>query len=72
MHWTPLNFNLGAVALQRATLGWKVNSGEHERGPIEPMPWIWAGGQKLPGLVQRRQAEELSYAEIFLNAGEKQ
>ena len=65
-------FNLGAGALQRSTLRRKVNRSEHEGVPAELMKWVWAGGRKLPGLVRRRQAEGLSYAEIFLKAGGKQ
>ena len=64
-------FNLGAGALQRSTLRRKVNSGEHESVPAELLKWVWAGGRKLPGLVRRRQAEGLSYAKVFLKAGEK-
>lgn len=64
-------FNLGAGALQRSTLRRKVKRGEHENVPVELMKWVWAGGRKLPGLVRTRQAEGLSYAEIFRNAEEK-
>ena len=55
-------FNLGAGALQRSTLRRKVNRGEHESDPAEFMKWVWAAGEKLPGLVRRRQAEGIAYA----------
>lgn len=55
-------FNLGAGALQRSTLRRKVHRGEHESVPAELMKWVWAAGEKLPGLVRRRQAEGGAYA----------
>ena len=60
-------FNLGAGALQRSTLRRKVNRGEHGAVPAEFRRWIWAGGRKLGGLVQRREAE----ANRFLAKNEK-
>lgn len=57
-------FNLGAGALQRSTLRWKVSRGEHEGVPSELMKWVWAAGKRLPGLVCRRMAESSAYASI--------
>lgn len=54
-------FNLGAGALQRSTLRRKVNSEEHADIPAEFMKWVWAGGKKLNGLINRRKAEGLCY-----------
>jgi lysozyme len=54
-------FNLGAGALQRSTLRRKVNRGDHAAVPAEFRKWVWAGGRKLPGLVQRRLAESVLY-----------
>lgn len=54
-------YNLGAGALQRSTLRRKILRGEHEDVPDELMRWVWAGGRKLGGLVQRRQAEGRCY-----------
>ena len=54
-------FNLGAGALQRSTLRRKVNREEHADVPAEFRKWIWAGGRKLRGLVQRRAAEAAMY-----------
>lgn len=50
-------FNLGAGALQRSTLRWKVNRGEQESVPAELIKPVWADGQRLPRLVRRRKAE---------------
>ena len=55
-------FNLGGGALQRSTLRRKVNREEHSAVPAEFMKWIWAGGRRLKGLVQRREAEARLYA----------
>lgn len=50
-------YNLGAGALQRSTLRWKVNREEHAAAPAEFVKWVWAGGRKLEGLIRRREAE---------------
>lgn len=55
-------FNLGAGALQRSTLRRKLNRGEYDEVPTELMKWVWAGGRKLKGLVNRRAAEAIMYA----------
>ncbi len=54
-------FNLGAGALQRSTLRRKVNRQEHADVPGEFLKWVWGGGRRLPGLVQRREAEAWLY-----------
>lgn len=56
-------FNLGAGALQRSTMRRKLNRGEHDSVSAELMKWVWAGGQKLIGLVRRRKAEGFAYVE---------
>lgn len=55
-------FNLGSGALQRSTLRRKVNREEHDDVPAEFMKWVWADGRKLKGLVKRRKAESIIYA----------
>lgn len=52
--WT---FNLGGSALKRSTLRMKLNRGEYASIPGEIQRWVYAGGQKLPGLIRRREAE---------------
>lgn len=54
-------FNVGAGALQRSTLRRVVNREEHDEVPRQLMRWIYAGGRRLKGLVQRRQAEAERY-----------
>lgn len=54
-------FNLGAGALQRSTLRRKVNRQVHSEVPEQFMRWVWAGGNKLPGLTIRRAAESNIY-----------
>lgn len=54
-------FNLGAGALQRSTLRRKVNRQAHSEVPEQFMRWVWAGGNKLPGLTIRRAAESNKY-----------
>ncbi len=54
-------YNLGAWALQRSTLRQKINRKEHELAASEFLKWVYAGGQKLTGLIARRRAEALLY-----------
>lgn len=54
-------FNLGAGALQRSTLRRKVNRQAHSEVPGQFMRWVWAGGQKMKGLIFRRKAETELY-----------
>ena len=58
-----LTFNLGSGALQRSTLRRKVNREEHGAVPAEFRRWVWAGGRRLKGLIRRREAEAVFYAE---------
>jgi lysozyme len=54
---TDFAFNLGAANLRNSTLLRKLNSGYGEEVPAELLRWVYAGGEKLPGLVTRRQRE---------------
>jgi lysozyme len=55
-------FNLGAGALQRSTLRRKANRGDHAAVPAEFRKWVWAGGRRLEGLIQRRGKESIVYS----------
>lgn len=52
-------FNMGSGAVAESDLIRRMNAGEDEMKVIEEeLPlWVWAGGQKLPGLERRRAAE---------------
>ena len=53
------SFNLGCGALEESTLRRRLNAGEDPETvfPQELPKWVKAGGQALPGLVRRRDAE---------------
>lgn len=52
-----LTYNIGEGALAKSTLRRKMNAGD-VRGACEEMRrWVYAGGRKLRGLVNRREAE---------------
>ena len=53
------SFNLGCGALEESTLRRRLNGGEEANAVIaQELPkWVKAGGQTLPGLVRRRDAE---------------
>ena len=50
-------FNLGLGALGDSTLLRKLNAGDYQGAADEFPRWVKAGGQTLPGLVKRRDAE---------------
>ncbi len=56
-------FNLGAAALQRSSLRHKLNYGLYEEAAVEFLKWVYAGGQKINGLIKRRFAE----SNLFMN-----
>ena len=47
-------FNLGGGALQASTMRRLINAGRLEDASAEFPKWVFAGAQKLPGLVKRR------------------
>jgi len=51
-------YNLGLGALEYSTLLRLVNEGEFAAAAQQFQRWAYAGGQVLPGLVRRRQAEK--------------
>jgi lysozyme len=52
-------FNLGAGRYQSSTLRRRVNEGNWPRAASESRKWVFGGGQKLPGLVARREVEAI-------------
>lgn len=50
-------FNCGTGAIKTSTLTKKLNAGDYAAVPAQLARWVNAGGQPLPGLVRRRQAE---------------
>ena len=50
-------FNLGGRALETSTLRSLINTGRLEAVPRELNRWVFAKGQRLPGLIARRKAE---------------
>ncbi|PSN18129.1 muraminidase [filamentous cyanobacterium CCP5] len=61
-------FNLGVGALQNSTLLSKLNAGDYQGAANEFPRWVYAGGNQLPGLVRRRNAERA----LFLGQNHKQ
>lgn len=51
-------YNIGAQAFRESTLLRKLNQGDHDGAAAEFDRWKYGGGQVLPGLVKRRDAEE--------------
>lgn len=50
-------YNLGADALRRSTLLRLLNAGKYDEAAGQFSRWVYAGSQKLPGLIKRRDAE---------------
>ncbi|ARA92852.1 hypothetical protein AWN76_006535 [Rhodothermaceae bacterium RA] len=50
-------YNVGVPRFARSTLLRKLNRGDYEGAAAEFERWVYAGGQRLRGLVHRRRAE---------------
>jgi lysozyme len=50
-------YNVGNGAFISSTLLKELNRGNYKAVPSELNKWVYASGQKLPGLVSRRKAE---------------
>lgn len=55
--FVDLAYNVGVGAVCNSTLARKANAGDLAGACAELSKWTRAGGQVLPGLVRRRQAE---------------
>ena len=60
-------FNLGAGNLEHSTLLRLLNAGDYTGAANEFDKWDRAGGQVLPGLLRRRQAEKDMFLKGTLN-----
>ncbi|APU00292.1 endolysin [Ralstonia phage RS-PII-1] len=49
-------FNVGATKFASSTMLRKLNAGDHAGACAELSRWVYAGNEKLPGLVNRRAA----------------
>lgn len=52
-----LAFNIGEGAFARSTLVKKLNAGDYDAVPAQLARWVYAGGKRVQGLVNRRAAE---------------
>lgn len=52
-----LSYNIGSSAFKNSTLLKKLNSGDYKGAAEQFLAWIKAGGKKVQGLVNRREAE---------------
>lgn len=50
-------FNVGSMAFQNSTLLKVLNAGRYNDVPAQLMRWVYAGGEKIAGLVNRRSNE---------------
>ncbi len=51
-------FNVGAQRFYNSTMLRKLNSGDIVGACNELPKWVYAGGEKLPGLIRRRESEK--------------
>lgn len=51
------SYNMGLSAFRKSTLNVYLNKGEYDKAREELKVWVRGGGQVLPGLVRRREAE---------------
>ena len=57
-------YNLGPGALEKSTLLDQLNRGDYDSAAEQFDRWVFAGGQKLAGLVRRRAAERALFEEV--------
>ena len=57
-------FNLGSGRLKSSTLKKRINDYRFDEVPGELMKWVYGGGRKLNGLIRRRTAEAMRFAQI--------
>lgn len=50
-------FNVGVTAFAKSTLLKELNAGNYDEVPAQLQRWVFAGGKRTPGLVNRRAAE---------------
>ena len=50
-------FNVGVRAFNRSTLLKRLHDGNYADAPAQLLRWVYAGGKRIQGLVNRRQAE---------------
>jgi len=50
-------FNIGATAFRNSTLVKRLNITRYDDVPAQLRRWIYSGGRKIPGLVNRREKE---------------
>ena len=56
---TSFVYNIGEGAFRNSTLLRKLNSGDRSGACEELRRWVFAGGKKWAGLVNRREAEQI-------------
>ena len=54
-------FNLGCGALSKSTLLKRLNAGDYHGAAREFLKWVYAGGRKIEGLMNRRVAERAMF-----------
>lgn len=55
--FTSLTFNAGVSAFCGSTMARKANAGDRPGSCAALLMWVYAGGRKIQGLVNRRNAE---------------
>ena len=55
-------YNVGIKAFEKSTLLKKLNAGKPLEAALELEKWVFAGGKRLPGLVNRRKMERILFS----------
>lgn len=55
--YTSFAFNIGEAQFCSSTLVKKLNAGDYSGACAELKRWVYVKGEKIPGLVNRREAE---------------
>lgn len=58
-------FNIGEPAFAQSTLLRRVNTGDYDSVPEQLRRWVYAGGKRVKGLANRREAEVKMWGGVY-------
>lgn len=56
--WGSFSYNVGIGAFRKSTAAKLLREGRHVEACNQLPKWVYAGGKRLPGLVNRRKVEQ--------------
>ena len=66
------SFNIGVSAFKKSTLLRLLNTGNYQSVPVQLKRWVYSGGKKAPGLVNRRNRTAGIWADGYPGQNDKE